>query len=245
MWFSYSVLLTINNNFLNYWFVLTTIFGIWWNFYGCTKTFFSKYSVHTTGTAPVSLRWNLTLLSNQQIQSEVTVNVLSADAVRVCWSPGSTRGILQQKEGLCWKEWQHGGRMLLQSLCELLTPSHQPLRALRPNYRLIGFRVLVLWPAHDHHGLHIHPLQEREPEGKSLNQASVLKHGAVHLQEEGTVADKEGKTTSGDLTRGARLWRRKLMTSSVHMQYSTFRVCRGFRPMCPLFFRFSCWNGLQ
>lgn len=109
----------------------------------------------------------------------------------VFWSPGSTRGLLQQEKGLCWKERQHGCWMLLQSLRQPLTPSHQPSRAAGPDDGLVGLHVLVLWPAHNHHGLHVHPLQEGESEGESLDQVSALKHGAVHLHEERTVAGGE------------------------------------------------------
>lgn len=90
-------------------------------------------------------------------------------------------GFMQQEEGLGREEWQDRGRVLLQSLSQLLTPLHQPLGATRPSHWLIGPRLLVLRPAHHHHRLHIHPLQEGEPEGKSLNQLPALKHRAVHL----------------------------------------------------------------
>lgn len=98
-------------------------------------------------------------------------------------SPGSMRGFMQKKEGLGGEERQDSGRELLQSLSQLLAPLHQPLAAPRPGYRLIGPHLLVLRPAHHHHGLHIHPLQERQPKGKSLNQFPALKHRAVHLKE--------------------------------------------------------------
>lgn len=106
------------------------------------------------------------------------------------------RGLMQQEEGLSGEEWQDSGRVLLQSLSQLLAPLHQPLGAPRPGYRLIWPHLLVLRPAHHHHRLHIHPLQEGEPKGKSLNQFPALKHRAVHLGETETNSHIDGMLAS-------------------------------------------------
>lgn len=98
-------------------------------------------------------------------------------------SPGSGWSFMQQEEGFSREEWQDSGRVLLQSLCQLLAPLHQLLGALRPSNWLGGPQLLSLRLAHHHHRFHIHPLQEGEPKCKPLNQFPVLKHRAVHLGE--------------------------------------------------------------
>lgn len=85
-------------------------------------------------------------------------------------------GFLQQEEGLSGEERQDGGRVLLQSLGQLLAAPHQAPGALRPGHRFHGPRLLVLGPAHHHHGLHIHPLQEGESEGQALDHFPAVEH---------------------------------------------------------------------
>ena len=93
---------------------------------------------------------------------------------------------MQQEEGFSGEEWQDIGRVLLQSLCQLLAPLHQPLGALRPGNWLCGPWgpwLLSLRLTHHHHRFHIHPLQEGEPKCKPLDKFPVLKHRAVHLED--------------------------------------------------------------
>lgn len=83
---------------------------------------------------------------------------------------------MQQEEGFGGEERQDGGRVLLQSLGQLLAALHQPQGARRPQNRFSWPSLLVLRQSHYHHRLHVHSLQEGEPEGQAPNHLPAVKH---------------------------------------------------------------------